>query len=504
MAFAAKKAVVEAVPATVMQMIGLPGLEGAVQKAIATVVGKQGRRITTGQALAGAGKSYLQELPEELITELGHAYVESTYTDPNAMSWEELRKRGIDTAIQTAFATGFASSPQVGVGVKNDINAPARKKRLDDLRQQRRERDANLTGADQPAQPEPPPEVQPAQKPPQDIGGEYAGNTQIKPEDSSEVKPEPEQQNAGAQPVADPIRDAASQTPAVVPPVEQTRPEISTPEIESLKSQISTLEERLRVPNAGGGIHTAGSILEDKARLELLKEELRKQQAQAATNINAPNVPQQQPPEQIANEQTQPVPVSDAASQPPVLQEAQPVQQETQQPAQPQPTQSTSMPPQVSQQQTPVAGNPVTESQPTKKRADDKKEQPAETLIGKNSAGQDIYEDSNGVRTIVSDGVRNTEPVEIRPTRGADGRVVYQPVVNTSNRRPEFEVSPVSQSAPPLEPQQEKGGDPYEVRRKEGQTMPKPKPARRASSRRYTSQSGDGGNSVVWRCCFTN
>ncbi len=434
-------------------------------------------------------KTYGKELSEEALQGMTQAAVAEVarYYDENVpeKGIGEVLRQGLEATKESAVPLAMLMSPGMAMGTAQTVSESAqRKKRLDDIRGMRAERDASL--AEPVIQREHPevdtPEPQPEDRPPQDIGGEYAGNTQIKPEDSSEVKPEPKQQNAGAQPVADPIRDAASQTPAVVPPVEQTNPEISTPEIDSLKNQISTLEERLRVPNAGGGINTAGSILEDKSRLELLKEELRKQQAQAATNINAPNVPQQQPPEQIANEQTQPVPVSDAASQPPVLQEAQPVQQETQQSAQPQPTQSTSVPPQVSQQQAPVAGNPVAESstqsstqgstQPPKKRADNKKaEQPAETLIGKNSAGQDIYEDSNGVRTIVSDGVRNTEPVEIRPTRGVDGRVVYQPVVNTSNRRPEFEPSPVSQSAPPLEPQQEKGGDPYEdVRKQEGQT----------------------------------
>jgi predicted RNA methylase len=49
--------------------------------------------------------------------------------------------------------------------------------------------------------------------------------------------------------------------------------------------------------------------------------------------------------------------------------------------------------------------------------------------IGTNSKGETLYQDTKGVRSIVRDGVRITESVGLRPTRGAGGGVEYVPEV---------------------------------------------------------------------------
>jgi hypothetical protein len=55
---------------------------------------------------------------------------------------------------------------------------------------------------------------------------------------------------------------------------------------------------------------------------------------------------------------------------------------------------------------------------PAKPRTEkEAKAQREQHLIGKNTDGEDVYEDARGVRSIVSDGVRQTESVTMRPTR---------------------------------------------------------------------------------------
>lgn len=63
--------------------------------------------------------------------------------------------------------------------------------------------------------------------------------------------------------------------------------------------------------------------------------------------------------------------------------------------------------------------------------------------VGHNAQGQELYEDSRGVRSIVENGVRRTEPVEMRPTRNgiqmATDRVAH----------PEFEIAPAAAAPEP-------------------------------------------------------
>ncbi len=65
------------------------------------------------------------------------------------------------------------------------------------------------------------------------------------------------------------------------------------------------------------------------------------------------------------------------------------------------------------------------------------------TVIGTNHIGQTLYEDQNGVRSYVEIGVRHTEPVGMRPTRGG-----MQIEIGDRADRPEYQVA----KAPSHEP----------------------------------------------------
>ncbi len=52
--------------------------------------------------------------------------------------------------------------------------------------------------------------------------------------------------------------------------------------------------------------------------------------------------------------------------------------------------------------------------------------------MGKNHLGETLYENKDGARSIVTNGVRRTEPVEVRPVRDeATGRVTYETVIRS-------------------------------------------------------------------------
>lgn len=104
--YAATQGVVEGAIMSVFNKFA-PGLEGILPNLFVQQVGKR-----TMQALGkDALKAYSQELPEELITEFGHALAEQQFSvDPSAMDWEKLGPRLVDTAIQTFGAVGIASA----------------------------------------------------------------------------------------------------------------------------------------------------------------------------------------------------------------------------------------------------------------------------------------------------------------------------------------------------------------------------------------------------------
>lgn len=109
--YAVSQGVIEGIPATVMQKIGLGGVE--------TLVSKRAVSVGLLQGLKRLGISAAQELPEEIITELGHniaAKVSSV--DPDALDIENLRRTVEDTTVQTLLTVGFAGAPGIARSVE--------------------------------------------------------------------------------------------------------------------------------------------------------------------------------------------------------------------------------------------------------------------------------------------------------------------------------------------------------------------------------------------------
>jgi len=107
-----KQATIEAVPALVMQKLGLGGFEKILG-------GKQAASAGLREGFKRAGLNLATELPEELVTELAHNF-ESAFSgvDPNAMSAENIQQTVLDTVAQTVLAMGAASVPSLAAAHK--------------------------------------------------------------------------------------------------------------------------------------------------------------------------------------------------------------------------------------------------------------------------------------------------------------------------------------------------------------------------------------------------
>ncbi|MCP4900038.1 MAG: hypothetical protein GY906_23970 [bacterium] len=105
--YAVAQGVWEGIPAAVMQKIGLGGVESAFGK----------RAVSKGvrEGLKRLGYTALQELPEELVTELGHNVAAALAgVDPEAMSKEAIWQTVTDTTVQTLMTVLFVGGPGVG------------------------------------------------------------------------------------------------------------------------------------------------------------------------------------------------------------------------------------------------------------------------------------------------------------------------------------------------------------------------------------------------------
>ncbi len=98
---------IEALPAMIMQKVGLGGVEKVFggKKAVA-------HGIRNG--LKEAGITALQEVPEELFTEGGHSLnVALSGLDPDAISWDALAETAKQTVAQTLLTVGLVESPSI-------------------------------------------------------------------------------------------------------------------------------------------------------------------------------------------------------------------------------------------------------------------------------------------------------------------------------------------------------------------------------------------------------
>ncbi len=104
-AYSITQGVIEGAVASVFQAVGLGGLEKVAAARATTALGIK-------QALKQAGKSTLQELPEEIITEVGHNAAKAVAgVDPNAVGAEAIANTIADTTVQTIITCGFVNSP---------------------------------------------------------------------------------------------------------------------------------------------------------------------------------------------------------------------------------------------------------------------------------------------------------------------------------------------------------------------------------------------------------
>lgn len=103
--YAVAQGIVEGLPAAVMQKIGMGGAE-----TLASGRGAVGIGIREG--LKRLGISFAQELPEELVTEIGHNLAAKvSQVGPEALSMDSLTRTVADTTVQTALTIGMAGAP---------------------------------------------------------------------------------------------------------------------------------------------------------------------------------------------------------------------------------------------------------------------------------------------------------------------------------------------------------------------------------------------------------
>jgi len=113
--YAATQAAIEGGIGAVFQRFGFGGLEDSLGKAGRDVVNQ-----SIGQALKQAGAKTLQELPEELVTEIGHNVASKlSGVDRDALTPEALTRTIAETAVQTIITMGAAESPNIAFAVSN-------------------------------------------------------------------------------------------------------------------------------------------------------------------------------------------------------------------------------------------------------------------------------------------------------------------------------------------------------------------------------------------------
>ena len=105
--YAVQQGIIEGAPAIVMQKLGLGGAE--------TMAGGKGVvAIGVKAGMKRLGLSLLQELPEELITELGHSVSSSiSGVSPDALSASNIGDTIADTTVQTILTVGFLGAPSL-------------------------------------------------------------------------------------------------------------------------------------------------------------------------------------------------------------------------------------------------------------------------------------------------------------------------------------------------------------------------------------------------------
>lgn len=109
--YAVSQGVIEGIPAAVMQRVGLGGVESMVSR----------KAVSAGlfNGLKRLGITATHELPEEIVTELGHNVAAAiSGVEPNALTLESLEQTVAETTVQTLITVGFAGAPSVARSVE--------------------------------------------------------------------------------------------------------------------------------------------------------------------------------------------------------------------------------------------------------------------------------------------------------------------------------------------------------------------------------------------------
>ena len=126
--FAVAQGVWEGIPASIMQKVGLGGVESMFGK----------RAVASGikAGLKRMGVTVAQELPEEIVTELGHSIASNVAgVDPDSLSKENLAQTVADTTVQTLITVGFGGAPGLARSVTSDVAAEATEEMLSHARE---------------------------------------------------------------------------------------------------------------------------------------------------------------------------------------------------------------------------------------------------------------------------------------------------------------------------------------------------------------------------------
>ena len=129
--FAARAGTIEAVPALIMQKVGLGGVEALFGKA-----GRQAVNKGLLQGLKKAGITTIQEIPEEIVTEVGHSVNQFvSNVDKDALSADALSDTVAQTVAQTILTVGLLESPNVARSAKAGRDRAKRIKQLTEARE---------------------------------------------------------------------------------------------------------------------------------------------------------------------------------------------------------------------------------------------------------------------------------------------------------------------------------------------------------------------------------
>lgn len=124
---------IEAGPASFMQAIGLPGAEGVIAKVFGKGVKEPAKRGILS-ALKSLGFSTATEIPEELVTEIGHNINTGlSGVDPNALSGEQLFDTVYNTTLQTVGTMGLFSAPNLAGATVDTLTGRSKAQQADDV-----------------------------------------------------------------------------------------------------------------------------------------------------------------------------------------------------------------------------------------------------------------------------------------------------------------------------------------------------------------------------------